>query len=192
MTDLPTLAATIRELDAKATEEEWRQILDLPFEASSIGRVRRLGGSGKPLKQRLHLKGKRGRWVIRLTIPFTGGKQKHWIVSRAVATAFLGPIPDGMHVNHKDGNRRNNNISNLEIVTPAENMAHAVRTGLIPFGARNSNAKLNARLVRRIRSLARRGMQPAQIKRAVPALAALHSTTISHVIKGRHWTKVSS
>jgi hypothetical protein len=40
---------------------------------------------------------------------------------RLVAQAFIGNIPAGMDVDHKDGNRHNNNVKNLRIVTHSEN-----------------------------------------------------------------------
>ena len=40
---------------------------------------------------------------------------------RLVAQAFIGNIPQGMDVDHRDGNRHNNNVSNLRIVTHSEN-----------------------------------------------------------------------
>lgn len=43
---------------------------------------------------------------------------------------FVGNIPDEMVVNHKDGNKHNNNITNLEIVTNEENVRHAWENGL--------------------------------------------------------------
>lgn len=51
-------------------------------------------------------------------------------VHRLVAMAFL-PIIDGkQHVNHIDGKKYNNNVCNLEFVTPKENMQHALKSGL--------------------------------------------------------------
>jgi hypothetical protein len=49
---------------------------------------------------------------------------------RLVATAFLGD-GNGLEVNHKDGNKRNNHYTNLEWVTHQQNMDHAKEHGLL-------------------------------------------------------------
>lgn len=56
-------------------------------------------------------------------------------IHRLVAEAFLEKGPDDTEVNHKDGNRANNNIDNLEWVSSSGNTEHAVATGaLYPWG----------------------------------------------------------
>lgn len=56
----------------------------------------------------------------------TGGKGRKFSAHRLVSEAFIGLIPDGYCVNHKDGNRLNNHVENLEIVTHADNSRHSV------------------------------------------------------------------
>ena len=54
------------------------------------------------------------------------GSGRVFLVHRLVAATFLGQPPTAQHtqINHKDGKKGNNALSNLEYVTPAANMAH--------------------------------------------------------------------
>lgn len=58
------------------------------------------------------------------------GKTKTMMVHRMVAEAFLGEIK-GFEINHKDGDRHNNILENLEICTRLENIRHAFENNLI-------------------------------------------------------------
>lgn len=51
-------------------------------------------------------------------------------IHRIVTKFYLGDMPKGLCVNHKDGNKLNNRPSNLEYITISENIKHAIKMGL--------------------------------------------------------------
>lgn len=59
---------------------------------------------------------------------------KLWTVTihQLVAQAFIPNFVKGTEINHIDGNKLNNAVSNLEVSNPSHNKLHAVRTGLMP------------------------------------------------------------
>jgi|SanBayMetagenome_1026888.scaffolds.fasta_scaffold05079_2 hypothetical protein len=54
------------------------------------------------------------------------GKRTHKALHTAVAEAFLGSRPHNAWINHKDGNKANNCVKNLEYMSPAGNSQHAL------------------------------------------------------------------
>ena len=70
------------------------------------------------------------------------------MIHRLVAQAFLPNEKE--QVNHKDGNKLNNHVDNLQWVTQSENMKHAYDTGLlVPYdrsGENNPNYKHGNRM----------------------------------------------
>lgn len=78
-------------------------------------------------------KSKFGYMQIVLTSRGEHGTSKTWTVQRLMGKTFLGATDgDNMQVNHKDGDKTNNRLDNLELITPKENTAHAIVTGLRP------------------------------------------------------------
>lgn len=59
------------------------------------------------------------------------GGRKTFKIHRLVCLHFLKNNKNKPHVNHKDGNKSNNYISNLEWCTRSENVRHAIKTGLL-------------------------------------------------------------
>ena len=68
-------------------------------------------------------------------------KNGQYRAHRIVAEAFLGQCPEGYQVNHKDGDKANNDISNLEYMTCRQNIIHARNIGLSKMGRLHHNTK---------------------------------------------------
>ena len=71
------------------------------------------------------------------------GKQKRMRVHRMVALTFIDNPDNKPYVNHINGNRSDNNVENLEWVTPSENTQHAVNTGLFKSGRARAVVQYN-------------------------------------------------
>lgn len=65
-----------------------------------------------------------------VTIHDDEGQLRYLLIHRVVADYFVSKRDGADEVNHKDGNKRNNNADNLEWVTRNENLKHAYELGL--------------------------------------------------------------
>lgn len=104
-------------------DEGWKSLTLPGFNTifvSSYGRIRTSKGNVTYGSER------GGYLVVHLT---KANKSVHLLVHRAVLQAFIGP--SDLQVNHKDGNKKNNRLYNLEYVTVSENIKHVVQIGNI-------------------------------------------------------------
>jgi hypothetical protein len=114
------------------------------YEVSSHGRVKslprmaRLNYRPRKLKERILRPGLSGNGYETVVLYKPGHRQSHCI-HRLVAEAFIPNPMRYAEVNHKDGEKLNCNVTNLEWCTSSYNTKHAYQTGLIdPKLRRNS------------------------------------------------------
>jgi len=160
-------------------EVEWRVIPGVAggrFEVSDDGRVR--NARSKRVRRTSRRSG-----YVRVTI-----ENKAYSAHRLVAMAFLPGDQGRPFVNHKNGDRGDNRVENLEWCTHGENMRHAVEAGLLlpQYGRQNPAAKLCSVAVRVIRGGYACGVTQAK-------LAAMHGVTqslVSKIIRREIWDHV--
>lgn len=108
------------------------------YEISNNGRLRKyVSKYKKPIIVKGGL-GSQGYWTYSLV-------NRRELAHRIIAKAFI-PNPNNLpFINHKDGNKLNNSIDNLEWCTPKENVVHAAKTGLMKWrrGEDAHKSKLN-------------------------------------------------
>jgi len=112
---------------------------------------------------------------------------KSKLVHRLVAEAFLGNHSESLEINHKDSNRLNNDVSNLEWITHRQNVLHSYEKGF------NSNAMdkhpravLSVELVSNMKKDFKAGLS----YRAIATKYDRLYTTVWAAINGRNWKDV--
>lgn len=145
--------------------EVWKDILGLEgkYACSNFGRIKSFGRyqyfgvnyskkrylNERILKQRCRTDG-----YFCVQLPDKKRKQKPHLVHIIIARTFYNNYDYSLVVNHIDGNKKNNNINNLEIVTTRENNLHALYTGLNKkYGEDNPVSKITNEDAKRIRYL---------------------------------------
>lgn len=112
------------------------------------------------------------------------GKIKHCSVHRIVLLSFVGK--SDLDCNHKDGNKENNSLENLEYCTTKDNMKHAYSTGLKSNkGEKAPGAKLTSAIITNIR-----GNKFSLSKKELAACYNVSVSNIKMILSNKTWVGV--
>lgn len=138
--------------------EVWKDVVGYEgkYQVSNFGKVRsidRVDASGKKRKGR-YLKSCKDKDGY-LYVCLSGGNVTTRRIHKLVAESFIGVCPTGYQVNHKDENKTNNRIENLEYVTAKQNINHgtAIKRRAEKRGYTVCQLSKNGNVVAKYRSL---------------------------------------
>lgn len=150
--------------------EQWTKIDDTDYLVSNYGRVQH---KGIILGSSHHKDGYMFATIKGVQIP----------IHRLVATYFLKNPENKPEVNHIDGNKKNNNINNLEWVTQSENQSHAIRNNLQPKKLSTYMGKFTEEEREKIKKLWNSGQYS---KRKIAKIYNVSHTCINDIINNKY------
>ena len=118
-----------------------------------------------------------------------GGRQEHARVHRLVAAAFL-KNPDNLPVvHHRDDNKANNCVENLEYTTSLQNTRYSVLSGRHVYGARHHHATITDETAHKIcKYLEENKLSIKEISEITGASIS----TIFNILYGATWRRVKT
>lgn len=123
-----------------------------------------------------------GNGYLKVTLTIKGVQIQKYI-HRLVAELYIDNPKYKKQVNHKDGDKKNNNVNNLEWVTNSENQIHAHITGLKSNGNNLWNGKFSLNDLRKIFRLDKNGMKRYLIAKEMNC----SKSTISDILNGKRY-----
>ena len=171
------------------SQEEWRDVVGFEglYQVSNWGRCRRTSAASGTTIGRI-IKPKRAGWkgsYLAFSL-WVGNKGTQVYVHRAVIMAFVGAPPHSdFQVNHKDGNKHNNRLENLEWSTPFDNQHHRYDVlGKGQEGERNGSNKYSEAQIRRIFELFDSGQYT---QRQIAEMVGIDYRYVNRIVKGAAW-----
>jgi hypothetical protein len=175
--------------------EEWRAVPGHDgYEVSNLGRVRSYrahgGNRGGRLLDQPHMKATRRHNTGYLSVVLQVGlnKSQPYPVHILVASAFLGPRPEGLHVAHADGDKMNARLDNLRYATALENAQDKHRHGTTCRGETNTRAKITAAEVQRIIAAYATG----QLQKDIAKEFGISQSQVSNIVRGAQWSHLGA
>lgn len=125
-------------------------------------------------------------WAVKLWV---NGAVKHIHVHRLLAVTYIDNPENKPFVNHKDGDKLNCCVSNLEWVTRQENVDHAMDNNLVPamIGVNNGRALLTEDQVREIYL----SLLDGESSIVLAKLYGVEQTTIGNIKRRRLWKHIT-
>jgi DNA-binding XRE family transcriptional regulator len=169
------------------THEIWKPIEGYEglYEVSNCGNIRSYHNFGnglrrepKPLHQTINTYG----YPMVTLCKNTKHTQK--LVHRIVAETFIKTNDNKLQIDHINGVKTDNMVSNLEWVTPKENTLRSVTLGLKPRGEEHRNSKLKQKEIEQIREMYKSGKYS---QRELGRLFGVAHCTIGQIVKNRTW-----
>lgn len=158
--------------------ETWKDCLGGVYAVSDQGNVKRVTAGPGARAGRL-VKAVTDTHGYRRVAVSVGGKRCSISVHALVAVAFLGPRPAGYDVNHRNGNKTDNAVGNLEYVTRSENHRHAYRSCIRPaVGSKLSQAEAES---------IRRRYASGETQTAIAKSMGISQSLTSMVVSGERW-----
>jgi predicted XRE-type DNA-binding protein len=165
----------------KVDREVWRWVRGYrgKYMVSTYGRIKSVGRWKSRIRKLVTLKN--GYSTVILS---KNGKVRCCYVHRLVAQAFI-PNPLTLpEVNHKDFDRENNYVGNLEWMTELENHQHAKEHGRSTYGEGHANARLSTKQVKQIRKLYDTGRF---YQKELGHMFGVRQSHISDIVTGKRW-----
>ncbi len=153
------------------------------YSVTSDGRVFSTIRAGRELKPFLN-----GNGYLAVSLMATGAtRPQKFHIHRLVAEHFIPNPNNHRTINHKDGNKQNNQDANLEWASYSDNNKHALDTGLKQdFGETNYKASLTNNQVREIRELLKHHTQ-----KHVARVFGVDRRTVGKILRGETWGRIA-
>ena len=167
--------------------EKWKYIRGYKkkYQISNYGRVKSYYRK-PPIIMKLSSRNSVG--YIQVSLSLDGERRTH-LVHRLVLSHFNREPEVGEETNHKDGNKENNFIDNLEWTDRKSNVNHSLQKGLSSnIGETHSKAKLSKSDVEEIKNLYPTG---DYTQKELGDKFGVHQATIADILHGRSWSHVN-